>query len=61
MVLVVYAAECDVTAIVAGDDVSECVFFQKSEIPENLAFEGNRSAIRAWSAKRDHATDREAV
>ena len=49
MVLVVYNAKCDCSRIVANDDVSKCQFFKASELPGEIAFQGNRDAIALWS------------
>lgn len=48
MVLVVYTAACLMASIKAADDAAECRFFSVGDLPQNIAFDGNRQALHDW-------------
>mgnify|MGYP001038772154 CR=1 FL=1 len=48
-VLLLYKAHALSSATTAGDDAVEARFFERSELPSDLAFAAHRRAINAWA------------
>jgi 8-oxo-dGTP diphosphatase len=48
LVLVLYSAHVVSGEMVAGDDASEVGLFAPAELPQDLAFQAHREALREW-------------
>ena len=50
-ILIVYQAEVVEGELRPGDDASEARFFGPTELPQEIAFESNRKALRLWQQR----------